>query len=108
MERPLYRQLFPEVYHFILVTSQVSRPCYSHITDKKTEPWRRLAPCSGYEWDGTQVGPIPIRPMGSEGGRSDGKNEEGSNLRLGSRREKNERVERVGGELRGVIRELVP
>lgn len=50
------------------------------------------------------MGPIPIRPMGSEKGRSDGKSEEGSNLRLGSRREKNERVERVGRELReGVI-----
>lgn len=49
------------------------------------------------------VGPIPIRPMGSEEGRSDGKSEEGSNLRLESGREKNERVERVGRELRGVI-----
>lgn len=46
------------------------------------------------------MGPIPIRPMGSEEGRSDGKSEEGSNLRLGSGREKNERVERVGRELR--------
>lgn len=53
------------------------------------------------------MGLIPIRPMGSEGGRSDGKNEVGSNLRFGSRKEKKERVERVGRELReGVIREL--
>lgn len=53
------------------------------------------------------LGQIPIRLMGSEGGRSDGKREEGSNLRLGSPREKNERMESVGRELReAVIEEL--
>ena len=53
---------------FIIITSQRGKYCHPHFTDKETESWRRLTLSSGSQWDGTQVGPILIGPIESEGG----------------------------------------